>query len=80
MILIALVGAARWVLAAGFSPFWGAFTFPLAAFASAVLPLSEGAGLILLGAAAAVVPVIAWRVLALWPGNRLAGKTNAAEA
>ena len=79
-VLIALLAFARWVLAAGFSPFWGALTFPLAAFASAVLPLSQGAGLILLGAAAAVVPVIAWQVLALWPGNRLAGKTNAAEA
>ena len=30
--------------------------------------------------AAAVVPVIAWNVLKLWPGGRLAAKTNAAEA
>jgi hypothetical protein len=27
-----------------------------------------------------IVPAIAWNVLKLWPGNRLATKTNAAEA
>jgi tellurite resistance protein len=65
----------------GFSPFWGAFTFPLAAHASAVLALgAEVTGLALLALALAVIPVIAWRVLALWPGNRLATISNAAEA
>ena len=80
LILVALVVSFRWVAAAGFSPFWGALTFPLAAYASAVLALADVPGLVLLGMAAAVVPVIAWNVLALWPGNRLAAKTNAAEA
>jgi tellurite resistance protein len=80
VILAVLVGAGRWVLAAGFTPFWGAMTFPLAAYAAAVLPLAEVPVLVLLALAAAVVPVIAWKVLALWPGNRLAVKSNAAEA
>ena len=78
--LVVLVGAGRWVLAAGFTPFWGALTFPLAAYATAVLALAEAPGLVMLAFAVAVVPVIAWKVLALWPGNRLAVKTNAAEA
>lgn len=78
--LVALVGTGRWVLVSGFTPFWGALTYPLAACAMAVLPLAEGPGFVLLALSVAVVPVIAWRVLALWPGNRLAQKTNAAEA
>lgn len=80
VLLVGLVGAGRWMLASGFSPFWGAMTFPLAAYATAVLPLAEVPGLVLLALSLAMVPVIAWKVLALWPGNRLAGKTNAAEA
>ena len=80
VILAALVTAGRWVLVAGFTPFWGAMTFPLAAYASALLSLAEVPGLIMLAVSAAVVPVIAWHVLTLWPGNRLATKTNAAEA
>ena len=79
-ILAALLVTARWLLVVGFAPFWGAMTFPLVAYASAVLTLAEVPGLMLVALSAAVVPVIAWQVLALWPGNRLAVKTNAAEA
>lgn len=83
VIFFALLSSARWLTAAGFSPLWGAFTFPLAAFASALIALGgswELPGLVLLVLALAIVPPIAWNVLKLWPGNRLATKTNAAEA
>lgn len=82
-ILLALLAAARWVTSAGFSPLWGAFTFPLTALASALLSLGgiwDAPGIVLLALALGVVPGIAWNVLKLWPGNRLAQKTNAAEA
>lgn len=83
VILAALVLAGRWVTASGFSPLWGAFTFPLAAFASALIVTGGAfgpAGLAVMVAAAGVVPAIAWNVLKLWPGGRLAARTNAAEA
>lgn len=82
-ILLALVVSGRWLTASGFSPLWSSFTFPLAAYATALLALDGGGsavGLLVLAAALAVVPVIAWKVLKLWPGDRLASKTNAAEA
>lgn len=83
MIFLALLASARWITATGFSPLWGAFTFPLTALASALLARGgtwETSGLVVLLLALAVVPAIAWNVLKLWPGNRLAVKTNAAEA
>ncbi|MEY4984771.1 MAG: hypothetical protein RIR62_3037 [Pseudomonadota bacterium] len=80
-LLAALVLGARWLLASGFSALWGALTFPLASTASALILTGwTAAGLAVLAAALVVVPWIAWRVLSLWPGNRLAAKTNAAEA
>lgn len=83
VILLALVGAGRWVLAAGFSPMWGALTFPLAAYATALTGLGGAwtlAGQALAVAATLAIPPIAWNILKLWPGGRLAEKTNAAEA
>lgn len=83
LILGGLLASLRWITAAGFSPLWGAFTFPLAAYATALLALGERwelAGLAVTLLALAVVPWIGWKVLSLWPGNRLAQKTNAAEA
>lgn len=85
-ILVALLVAARWLTVAGFSPLWGAFTFPLAAFAAALVTLSQGQGVLgiaggaVLVAATLVVPAIALRIFKLWPGGKLAAKTNAAEA
>jgi tellurite resistance protein len=72
----------RWVTAAGPSPLWGAFTFPLAALATACLLLEGGlwAGLAVLAAALVINPVIAWWVLKRWPGGKLAAITNATEA
>jgi tellurite resistance protein len=83
VILLTLGSALRWITEAGFSPLWGAFTFPLAA-ASTALMLQGGAlgwaGLALLALALGVIPWIALRIFRLWPGGRLAAKTNAAEA
>ena len=83
VIFLALLAGARWITLSGFSPLWGAFTFPLAAFANALLTQGDSwvwPGTVVLLLALGVVPSIAWNVLKLWPGNRLALKTNAAEA
>lgn len=83
LILAALVASARWLLASGFTPLWGALTFPLSACATAFLTLGgsfTAPGLILTLASLALIPPIAWQVLRLWPGGRLAAHTNAAEA
>lgn len=83
VILLALIAAARWVTVAGFSVLWGAFTFPLAAYAAALIGLGgqvEMVGLGLLVMALGVIPAIAWKVLKQWPTGKLAAKTNAAEA
>lgn len=78
-----LVLSARWILAAGFSPLWGALTFPLTALAVALMRMGgawAGFGLGVVVLAAVVVPAIGWGVLRLWPKGTLAEKTNAAEA
>jgi tellurite resistance protein len=83
VILLALLVSARWVTVSGFSPLWGSFTFPLTAYASALISLGGGwgnAGVLLMIAALGVVPVIAYRVLKMWASGALAAKTNAAEA
>lgn len=83
VILLALLVAARWVTQAGFSALWGSFTFPLAAYASALIGLggmAGQAGLVLLVVALGVIPAIGWGVIKLWPTGKLAAKTNAAEA
>lgn len=82
-ILFGLLIKARWITEAGFSALWGAFTFPLAAFASALMALggvAEYAGLAVLLGAIALVPMVAWRVLLMWPGGKLAAKTGASQA
>jgi tellurite resistance protein len=83
VILLALVAGLRWITEAGFSALWGAFTFPLSAAATALM--LQGGALAWAGQAALLValvavPWIAVRVLKLWPGGRLAARTNAAEA
>ena len=80
-IAVALLVVGQWMTSSGFSPLWGAFTFPAAAFASALLINGWVLGGVLvtvltLGA----IPVIAWRVLRMWPTGSLAAKTNAATA
>lgn len=88
LLLAALVIRARWVTEAGFTPLWGAFTFPLAAFSSLMQMLGSagmGEGFRVLGglalvAATMMIPVIMWKVIQLWVKGQLAVKTNAAEA
>ncbi|MBL4917640.1 tellurium resistance protein [Szabonella alba] len=82
-ILLALLLAGRWITAAGFSALWGAFTFPLAAYASLLLLLGGGwvwPGLAVLAGALLLVPYVAVKVLRAWAGGGLAAKTNAATA
>lgn len=83
-LLAALAARARWIVQAGFTPFWGAFTFPLAAAASALLaqghPAAQMAGAALLIAASLAIPPILTRVMKLWAGGQLGPKTNAAIA
>lgn len=80
---ILLVAAGRWLLEAGVTAMWGAFTFPLAALATASIAaggvwLWPGIGV--LAVALGVIPWVSWWVLKRWPGGRLAAVTNAAEA
>lgn len=80
---ILLVASGRWLLEAGVTAMWGAFTFPLAALATALL-LTGGVwlwpGVVLTAVALGANPAILWWVLKRWPGGKLAAVTNAAEA
>ncbi len=79
---LALLLSARWVGQAGISPLWGAFTFPIAALATAALMQESGLwlGLVLVLAGLVAIPLILWWILKRWPGGKLAAVTNAAEA
>jgi tellurite resistance protein len=85
-ILVALLVSIRWITQSGFSALWGAFTFPVAAYAGALIHVSGGvgplgiAGGVVLVAASLFIPVIAYRVMKAWASGDLAIKTNAAEA
>ncbi|MBI1217395.1 MAG: tellurium resistance protein [Rhodobacteraceae bacterium] len=87
-VALSLLAAARWITAAGFSPLWGAFTFPLTALASAGFALGTvgtGEAGRLLGVAALIlatgaVPAIAYRVLQLWAKGQLGPRTASAVA
>ena len=83
LLVAALALRGVWLTAAGFSPLWGAFTFPMAAAASLWLALGgvwHWPGVGLLALATLAIPVIAFRILRLWAGGQLAVKTNAATA
>jgi tellurite resistance protein len=83
LILLALLLYAGWITASGFSALWGAFTFPLASYASLLLALKGmwlWPGLVILIAAIGIVPAIAIKVLQAWMRGSLAAKTNAATA
>ena len=81
ILLFTLLVSIRWITESGFSALWGAFTFPLAACASALILTGWTVpGLVVLTAALGVIPVIAWKVLVLWGSGQLAARTNAAEA
>jgi tellurite resistance protein len=81
--LLALVVSVRWLVAGGVSALWGAFTFPLAALATALMVTGGGflwPGLGLTLVASVGIPWVLWWVLKRWPGGKLAAVTNAAEA
>lgn len=81
VLLIALLLSGRWITASGFSPLWGAFTFPLAAYASALM--INGwivAGGMVTAVALGVNLWIAVKVVQMWAKGSLAAKTNAATA
>lgn len=81
LLVLALLTALRWLTASGFTPLWGAFTFPLAAFVSALFNMGftvTGSAFLLL--AAGLIPWVLWRALAGWSKGNLAARTNAAEA
>ena len=86
LVVAMLLLNARYLTAAGFSPLWGAFTFPLAAYAGLMLGLAGhgaifgavgGLGLV---AGTVLIPWIAARILQMWARGALAAKTNAAQA
>ncbi len=86
VLALVLLASARWLTAAGFLPFWSAFTFPLSAYAG-LMQVHAGDGrlvrlwaIVVLVVASGLIPWIAWRVLKLWPGGRLAAITNTATA
>ena len=88
MLLAVLILRARWLLADGFSPLWGALTFPVAATAAAWVGLWTAApsepnriiaGALLVGATLVVVPILLL-VLRAWAQGRLPVRTNAAIA
>jgi tellurite resistance protein len=82
-ILGALVMSARWLTVAGFSPFWSAFTFPLAAYAACLIALGGVwllPGGLLLVAATLLIPPVAVKILHLWIKGTLGPRTNAAIA
>ena len=78
----------RWMVEGGFSGFWSAFTFPVTAFAGALLLYGEMTGVlalrivggVVLVAATLYIPMIVFRVLKLWATGALAAKTNASIA
>ena len=81
VLLVVLLVSARWVTVSGFTPIWGALTFPLAALAAALFGVGwDWPGVAVLIAALGVVPVVTWQVLRMWPDGRLAARTNAATA
>ncbi|WP_246020421.1 TDT family transporter [Aliigemmobacter aestuarii] len=81
VIVTALIFAAQWMTVSGFSPLWGAFTFPMAAFCSAMLALGfDITATFALIPAVGFIPFVAFRVMQAWAKGALAAKTNAAEA
>jgi len=88
LLLFILLIRVRYLTAAGFSPLWGAFTFPFAAWCGLMMALAgQGVGLVFriaggIGLVAATMLTI-WicaKVLRMWASGALATKTNAATA
>lgn len=83
LLLLWFVARIRWLIGAGFSALWGAFTFPLAATAGLWVSLGgiwRVPGGVAIVAATLVTLPIAWRIVRAWAQGQLAIKTNAATA
>ena len=88
LLFLLLAARLRWMVEAGFSGFWGAYTFPLAAYAGAWVAVHDSfawdaarvAGGLAMVLATLAIPPIAFRILRLWADGSLAAKTNAAIA
>ena len=76
----------RWFYAGGWTPAWGAFTFPLSAFAGVMLTgvqsdfgvVAEVGSALSLGLATLVVPYVVWKTYRHWLAGKLAQATGAA--
>lgn len=83
VVALVLIVRARWLLAAGFSPLWGALTYPAASTAGLWL-MAAGrwhlAGALMLVLGTMITAPIAFMILRDWAAGRLAIKTNAAVA
>lgn len=84
LIAVFLATRLRWLTAGGFTPLWGAFTFPAAAFAGAMLLLATTRGGLWVGVAwgalaiaSVVVPAIWALTIRAWAKGRLAAATGA---
>ena len=81
LMLMVLLVAGPWITRSGFSPLWGAFTFPLAAYVSSLFAMGFAVtGTIALIGALGLIPYVAVRVLQSWAKGDLAARTNAAQA
>lgn len=79
LILAALLVSARWLTEAGFSALWGAFTFPTAAIANALLAVGWTLpGLVAMVGATALILPVALKIFQAWAKGGLAVQTNAA--
>jgi tellurite resistance protein len=84
VVLIAVFTAAgRWLTVDGFSPFWSAFTFPLAGTATFWITLGGAwampGALLLIVATLTTFPIM-FRILKMWSKGQLAIKSNASTA
>ncbi len=83
VVALVMIVSARWLLEAGFSPLWGALTYPAASTAGLWLMAAGrwhlAGGLMLVLGTLITVP-IAFMILRDWAAGRLAIKTNAAVA
>jgi tellurite resistance protein len=81
-----LLSATRYLTNAGFSPLWGAFTFPVGTLSVALFLISAQVGafawlaLVPLLLVSLLAPLIFARVLMMWASGALAIKTGAATA
>jgi tellurite resistance protein len=85
-LFLILIARSRFLLETGFSPFWAAFTFPVAALSTALFLVGANLwpiawlGLIPLTLASALTPYVLIRVAIMWARGSLVQKSGAATA